>query len=173
MSLFRTLAPLVARPQQLSRVNFAAASQQHRWSGSLAAGAEGEEGEFAPELAEVAFESSEPTFMTTLTFSEKGVQAMLKEDIDREKVRDVPAHTHARTHTHAHTHAAILETTPTGGPHTQQQQHQQQKEVSQREIKTRKKRNESFNPNPRRPIYTSRHTLHAVGAPTITNPTLR
>ena len=98
MSLFRTLAPLrslVAR-QQLARVNFAAASQQHRWSTSLAAGAEGEEGEFAPELAEVAFESEEPTFMTTLTFSEKGVQAMLKEDIDREKVRDVRARAHAR-----------------------------------------------------------------------------
>ena len=89
MSLFRTLAPLrslVSRPQYFAPVNVAGASR--RWSGSLAAGAEGEEGEFAPELAEVAFESETPTYMTTLTFSEKGIQQMLKNDMDREKVRD-------------------------------------------------------------------------------------
>lgn len=97
MSLFRSLGllpSLIARPQQhLARVAVVAGASQ-RCTSTLAAGAEGEEGEFAP-VAEVAFESSEPTFMTTLTFSEKGVQAMLREDIDREKVRD--AHTRTRT----------------------------------------------------------------------------
>lgn len=53
---------------------------------TLAAGAEGEEGEFAPS-DEIKFESSEPRYMTTLTFSEAGLQAMIKKDIDREKVR--------------------------------------------------------------------------------------
>lgn len=100
MSLFRTFAPLrslVARPQhQLARVAAVSGASQ-RWTSGLAAGAETEEGEFAP-VAEVTFESSEPTFMTTLTFSEKGVQAMLMEDVDREKVRD----THTCTHVHTH-----------------------------------------------------------------------
>jgi hypothetical protein len=89
MSLFRTLAPLrsvVARPQHLL-ARAAPGASQHRFQSSLASGAEGEEGEFAPEIVEVVFESSAPTYMTTLTFSEKGVQAMLKQDIDREKVR--------------------------------------------------------------------------------------
>ncbi len=53
---------------------------------TLAAGAEGEEGEFAPS-DEIKFESSEPRYMTTLTFSEAGLQAMIKKNIDREKVR--------------------------------------------------------------------------------------
>jgi len=53
---------------------------------TLAAGAEGEESEFAPS-DEIKFESSEPRYMTTLTFSEAGLQAMIKKDIDREKVR--------------------------------------------------------------------------------------
>jgi len=57
-----------------------------RSQSSLAAGAEGEELDHAPE-AEVAFDESLPVYMTTLTFSEKGVQAMLNRDIDREKVR--------------------------------------------------------------------------------------
>ena len=99
MSLFRTLAPLrslVSRPQQhfFARVNVnnVAGSVSQRWNSSLAAGAEGEEGEFAPELAEVEFESELPTYMTTLTFSEKGIQAMLKKDMDREKVRESHAH---------------------------------------------------------------------------------
>ena len=47
--------------------------------------AEAEEGEFAPS-DEIKFESSEPRYMTTLTFSEAGLQAMIKADIDREKV---------------------------------------------------------------------------------------
>ncbi|EEH56885.1 uncharacterized protein MICPUCDRAFT_47265 [Micromonas pusilla CCMP1545] len=55
-----------------------------RSQSSLAAGAEGEELDHAPE-AEVAFDESLPVYMTTLTFSEKGVQAMLNRDIDREK----------------------------------------------------------------------------------------
>ncbi len=52
---------------------------------SFATLAEGEEGEFSPD-AEVKFESNEPTFMTTLTFSEQGIKAMIEKDIDREKV---------------------------------------------------------------------------------------
>ena len=53
---------------------------------TLAQGAETEEQEFSPDAA-VAFEAAEPTFMTTLTFSEDGIKAMIDKDIDREKVR--------------------------------------------------------------------------------------
>ena len=56
-----------------------------RQMGTADLGAEAEEGEFAPS-DEIKFESSEPRYMTTLTFSEAGLQAMIKADIDREKV---------------------------------------------------------------------------------------
>jgi hypothetical protein len=57
-----------------------------RQMGTADLGAEAEEGEFAPS-DEIKFESSEPRYMTTLTFSEAGLQAMIKADINREKVR--------------------------------------------------------------------------------------
>ena len=50
-------------------------------------GAESEEGEFAP-APDFEFLPTEPTYMTKLTFSEAGVQAMLKQPSnDKEKVR--------------------------------------------------------------------------------------
>jgi hypothetical protein len=52
---------------------------------TLARGAETEELEFSPDAA-VAFEAAEPTFLTTLTFSEEGIKTMIDNDIDREKV---------------------------------------------------------------------------------------
>ena len=57
-----------------------------RQMGTADLGAEAEEGEFAPS-DEIKFESSEPQYMTTLTFSEAGLQAMIKADINLEKVR--------------------------------------------------------------------------------------
>lgn len=89
MSIYRVLAPLrslVSRQQHVARG--AQACWSRGYGSGLAEGAEGEEGEFAPELAEVEFEKGSPTFMTKLTFSEKGLQAMIKADIDREKVCD-------------------------------------------------------------------------------------
>jgi len=82
MSLLLSRARLLSRPAQtgaralVARAPFA----------TLAQGAETEEQEFSPDAA-VAFEAAEPTFMTTLTFSEEGVKAMIDKDIDREKVR--------------------------------------------------------------------------------------
>ena len=82
MSLLLSHARLLSRPAQtgaralVARVPFS----------TLAQGAETEEQEFCPDAA-VAFEAAEPTFMTTLTFSEDGIKAMIDKDIDREKVR--------------------------------------------------------------------------------------
>ena len=82
MSLLLSRARLLSRPAQtgaralVTRAPFA----------TLAQGAETEEQEFSPDAA-VAFEAAEPTFMTTLTFSEDGIKAMIDKDIDREKVR--------------------------------------------------------------------------------------
>ena len=82
MSLLLSRARLLSRPAQtgaralVARAPFA----------TLAQGAETEEQEFSPDAA-VAFEAAEPTFMTTLTFSEDGIKAMIDKDIDREKVR--------------------------------------------------------------------------------------
>jgi hypothetical protein len=89
MNLFRTLAPmrLAARPPP-GAAAAAAASSSRRFVHQLFADAEGEEGEFAP-APELAFVPTEPTYMTTLTFSEAGVQAMLRAEPskDKEKVR--------------------------------------------------------------------------------------
>ena len=93
MSLLRTALGrvLLARPV----VARAAATRAYCAPTTLAEGAETEEGEFSQHTdAEVAFEVSEPTFMTTLTFSEAG--------IDREKVRaEAPPKTDAATPTFA------------------------------------------------------------------------
>ena len=94
---------------------------------TLAAGAEGEEGEFAPS-DEIKFESSEPRYMTTLTFSEAGLQAMIKRDIDREKVRPQtrefggihrsrraipePRSVYAKFHSFANTHQRLITSRP-------------------------------------------------------------
>ena len=71
MSLLRTALgrALLARPV----VARAAATRAYCAPTTLAEGAETEEGEFSQHTdAEVAFEVSEPTFMTTLTFSRRG-----------------------------------------------------------------------------------------------------
>ena len=101
MSLVRTALAraLLARPV----VARAAATRAYCAPTTLAEGAETEEGEFSQHTdAEVAFEVSEPTFMTTLTFSEAGVKAMIDKDIDREKVRaEAPPRTDAALPTFA------------------------------------------------------------------------
>jgi hypothetical protein len=101
MSLLRTALgrALLARPV----VARAAATRAYCAPTTLAEGAETEEGEFSQHTdAEVAFEVSEPTFMTTLTFSEAGVKAMIDKDIDREKVRaEAPPRTDAAPPTFA------------------------------------------------------------------------
>lgn len=101
MSLLRTALgrALLARPV----VARAAATRAYCAPTTLAEGAETEEGEFSQHTdAEVAFEVSEPTFMTTLTFSEAGIKAMIDRDIDREKVRaEAPPKTDAATPTFA------------------------------------------------------------------------
>ena len=101
MSLVRTALgrALLARPV----VARAAATRAYCAPTTLAEGAETEEGEFSQHTdAEVAFEVSEPTFMTTLTFSEAGIKAMIDRDIDREKVRaEAPPKTDAAPPTFA------------------------------------------------------------------------
>eukprot|EP00227_Mantoniella_beaufortii_P016362 CAMPEP_0197575056 /NCGR_PEP_ID=MMETSP1326-20131121/591_1 /TAXON_ID=1155430 /ORGANISM="Genus nov. species nov., Strain RCC2288" /LENGTH=177 /DNA_ID=CAMNT_0043137755 /DNA_START=33 /DNA_END=566 /DNA_ORIENTATION=+ len=85
MSLFRTLAPLraLARPHLAAASAGGVASSVKSRGYSASLGAEEEEGEFAPVPEE--FVPAEPLFMTTLTFSEHGIQAMLKKNINREK----------------------------------------------------------------------------------------
>lgn len=80
MSLLLSRGRLLSRP-----VRACVHASTPKSFATLAEGAEGEEGEFSPD-AEVKFESNEPTFMTTLTFSEQGIKAMIEKDIDREKV---------------------------------------------------------------------------------------
>ena len=82
MSLLLSRARLLSRPAQTGARALVARAP----FSTLAQGAETEEQEFSPDAA-VAFEAAEPTFMTTLTFSEDGIKAMIDEDIDREKVR--------------------------------------------------------------------------------------
>jgi hypothetical protein len=102
MSLFRTLAPL--RSLVVPRPGLATFQRSHRFS-SLAEGAEDEEGEFTRKLNQGYFTPSNPTFMTMLTFSENGIIAMLKDDIDREKVRAPPTTHHPPPTTHHPVHA--------------------------------------------------------------------
>ena len=73
-------------PAVATRAGGFTAWRRTRQMGTADLGAEAEEGEFAPSDA-IKFESSEPRYMTTLTFSEAGLQAMIKADINREKVR--------------------------------------------------------------------------------------
>ena len=82
MSLLLSRARLLSRPAQTGARALVARAP----FSTLAQGAETEEQEFSPDAA-VAFEAAEPTFMTTLTFSEDGIKAMIDKDIDREKVR--------------------------------------------------------------------------------------
>ena len=82
MSLLLSHARLLSRPAQTGARALVARAP----FSTLAQGAETEEQEFSPDAA-VAFEAAEPTFMTTLTFSEDGIKAMIDKDIDREKVR--------------------------------------------------------------------------------------
>lgn len=73
-------------PAVATRAGGVTSWRRTRQMGTADLGAEAEEGEFAPS-DEIKFESSEPRYMTTLTFSEAGLQAMIKADINREKVR--------------------------------------------------------------------------------------
>ena len=105
MSLFLTLAPLrtlaLARPHLAAASAGVASARSHASASSSsvafnALGAEAEELEFAPDDEE--FVAAEPLFMTTLTFSEEGIQAMLKKKMDREKVRTSTDAGHPRHH---------------------------------------------------------------------------